>query len=89
MKFIQIVICLNFLLTFSIFLYIVNKEGKIAYRSEWNDPKTVKKVLIHLENPKSEKLPRPKAKMPSPFTVFKVMKRGGWNPIIDMIPGIP
>ncbi len=71
------------------FLYIVNKEGKIAYRSEWNDPKTVEKVLIHLQDPKSEKLPRPKAKMPSPFTVFKVMKRGGWNAIFDMMPGMP
>ena len=52
------------------YIWTVNKKGIIAYRSEWNDPNTVEKVLLHLENPKSEKLPRPKAKMPSPFTVL-------------------
>ena len=71
------------------YLYIVDKDGVIAYKSEWNNPKTVEKVLNHLQDPKSEKLPRPKARMPSPFTVFRVMKRGGWNAIFDMMPGMP
>lgn len=71
------------------FLLILDKEGKLVYRSEWNDPKTVEKVLIHLENPKSETVPRPRAKMPSMFTALRVMKRGGWNAIFDMMPGMP
>lgn len=71
------------------FLLIVNEKGTLVYRSEWSDPRTVEKVLKHKESPKSETFPRPKAKMPSMFTVFRVMKRGGWNAIFDMMPGMP
>lgn len=71
------------------FLLIVNEKGKLVYRSEWNNPNTVEKVLKHMENPKSETFPRPSAKMPSMFTAFRVMKRGGWNAILDMMPGMP
>lgn len=71
------------------FIYVVDTEGIIAYRSEWSDPKTVTKVIEYLQNPNSEKLPKPNAKMPSPFTIFKVMRRGGWRTIFDMMPGMP
>jgi hypothetical protein len=70
-------------------VYVFNSEGTVIFRGDWNKPKALKDVLSD-HNPKhvyfqDHFLPE----NPNPFLMTKVLLKGGWDALWDMLLALP
>jgi len=71
------------------FVYVIDSEGYIAWRTPWNVTKRLNEVLASIHK-------NPHARFPEEYLLpyiknmgFRALKRAGWRTILDLIPNIP
>jgi hypothetical protein len=71
-------------------LYVINKKGKIAFRSDWNNTVVLKEVLNQLRQDENTIIKRDlyPVQKPSPKKAIKVLLRGGFGAITDIFKNI-
>ena len=71
------------------FIYVINPQGYVAWRTPWNVPERLDKVLASMRgNPKTrftEEYLLPDVK----HVGFRAFRRAGWKAIVDVITNIP
>ena len=70
-------------------VYIIDKEGRVAFRLDWNDPDVVDKVLSGEKYDDLVINDHREPSKPSPFTAFRVLKRAGWDALWDIVISLP
>lgn len=69
-------------------VYIIDEEGRVAFRMDWNDPEVVDKVL---SGEKYDHLVTNDHREPakSPVAALRVLRRAGWGAIWDLALSLP
>lgn len=71
------------------FVYVIDKEGYVAFRTPWNVPDKLDGVLNAIQEGKEERFPE-KYYLPRYKNVdFRALPRSGWRAILDVILNIP
>lgn len=70
-------------------VYVINPAGKIIFRGNWNHPEKIEEILKSgdFETVRPRDLYKPE--MPSPYTLYKVLARGGNLALWDVIKSAP
>lgn len=70
-------------------IYVINGGGKIVFRGNWNHPDKIEEILKSgdFETVRPRDLYKPE--MPSPYTMYKVLARGGNLAFWDVIKSAP
>ena len=66
-------------------LYVINKNGVVVYRGDWNDPEKVKTILQQLENRNIHPDKHVSPKFPLRFASIKVVLTGGFRALWDVL----
>jgi len=71
------------------FVYVIDPEGYIEWRTPWNVTKRLNEVLASIHK-------NPHVRFPEEYLLpyiknvgFRALKRAGWRTILDLIPNIP
>ena len=70
-------------------VYVINKDGRVVFRGNWNDPAHVRKVLLSLDEKKVWSRERFEAIKPPPRIALKALSEGGWLAVWDFAKGLP
>jgi peroxiredoxin len=70
-------------------LYIIDAEGKVALRSDWNDTDAVKKALKRWQAGESISHSQYGFKPVAPPVLLRVLKRAGWDAMFDFFVSLP
>jgi len=70
-------------------LYIINTEGTVVFRGDWNNPAKVSEVLSTLNKNRIITEEHFEPAKPNPFIMLKALSQGGFIAIWDLIKGIP
>lgn len=68
-------------------LYVVNPDGRVVYRGYWADVDRLRSVLEHRDAAPSEEYVEPE--MWNPLQGLRVLLKGGWRAIWDLLLAIP
>ena len=70
-------------------LYIVRRDGIIAFRGDWAEPRDVERILETRNDHVIDSRQWILVRVPSPMVVWKVLRYGGWLAIYDFVKGLP
>lgn len=66
-------------------VYVINPEGIVAFRSDWNRPDVTESVLTQRQTAKFEAGEHVEPRKPSPLLAVRVLRRGGFLAIADFL----
>lgn len=71
------------------FLYLFDVEGRVAFRTLWNDPREVEVALERLA--RGERTPEPASTPlpPPPWVAFRVLRRAGAQALLEFALALP
>lgn len=70
-------------------IYVINADGTILFRGDWNNPTVLRKVLKQIHTNKVYHEEHFEPAKPSPIIAMKVLWQGGMVAIWDFLKGIP
>lgn len=70
-------------------LYIIDADGNVALRSDWNDVGAVRLALKRWQAGETISHSQYGFKPVAPPVVFRVLKRAGWDALFDFITSLP
>jgi len=70
-------------------LYLINTDGTILYRSNWNEPHKLNHVLDNLSDTPSAQSEHNHPPSPGMWLTLRVLSRGGMDAVIDFMRTMP
>lgn len=69
--------------------YILDEQGKVLYRADWNNHKYAKLALASIHQGKRVNTPRFGFRPVAPPLLLRVLSRAGWDAVFDFFTALP
>lgn len=70
-------------------IYIIDEDGKVLYRADWNNHKYTKVALASIHNGQPIDTPRFGFRPVAPTVLLRVLSRAGWDAVFDFFTALP